>query len=157
MYNLCLNDATNGSLPSQSANNKRTMVSITDGSSNTIFCGHGQVAQGNYSLAHVPNAANTINAGASSIADYGTVRGCLSGALTAASGPATNLGRDPNGTSQTANAWGGPFSQGALMGLGDGTVRMFPYTMLTTASPANNCFGSFLTPNNGEVVVIPDQ
>ena len=45
-------------------------------------------------------------------------------------------------------SWGGPFPQGALMGMGDGTVRMFPYQMQT--------LGAFLTPNGGEAVVLPD-
>ena len=46
--------------------------------------------------------------------------------------------------------WGGPFSQGALCGLGDGTVRVFPYTM--TGAP----FGCFLTPNNGDFAQLPE-
>ncbi len=45
-------------------------------------------------------------------------------------------------------SWRGPFPAGGLMGMGDGTVRTFPYQ---TAK-----FSAFLTPTGGEVVVLPD-
>ena len=44
-------------------------------------------------------------------------------------------------------SWGGPFSQGGLMCMGDGTVRMFPYALENVSA--------FLTPAGGEVVNLP--
>jgi prepilin-type N-terminal cleavage/methylation domain-containing protein len=158
MYNVLLNDQINGNKPNQTTtvNNKMTLVAIGDGTSNTIFAGHGQISTQSYSTANIPNIANTIFTCASSTTDWGTVRGANNSSLTGGTGPAVyGFARDPSAAA-TAGAWGGPFSQGALMGMGDGTVRMFPYTMITTASTANNCFGSFLTPNNNEVIVLPD-
>jgi prepilin-type N-terminal cleavage/methylation domain-containing protein len=163
MLNVLINNQAAGSTPNTSSitNNKATLVGMIDGSSNTIFAGHGQISTGSYATANVASYANSIFLIASSTTDWGTVRGAgNSSTPTAGTGPAlasTSVGfaRDPSGT-PTLNCWGGPFSQGGLMGMGDGTVRMFPYTMLMSASTANNCFGSFLTPSNNEVIILPD-
>jgi prepilin-type N-terminal cleavage/methylation domain-containing protein len=154
LYNLLLNDQINGATASQANNNKRNMVGITDGTSNTIFVGHGMVGQAQYSTANIPGVADTINGGGT----FGTARGATAnGAPAASTGPACNVfARDqPAAVAANSNQWGSPFSQGALMGLGDGTVRLFPYSMPATAV-AGTCLGSFLTPSNAEVVVLPD-
>jgi prepilin-type N-terminal cleavage/methylation domain-containing protein len=127
------------STPSTTAatrDNRVTLVGITDGTSNTILVGHGRVAMGNYNVS-------------TSAADRGSIyRG---GTRATGRNSGTTLARDPVGTgAQGTNAWGGPFAQGALMGIADGTVRMFPYN-LTTAQVT-----SFLTPSGGESVAVPD-
>ena len=48
------------------------------------------------------------------------------------------------------------------MGMGDATVRMFPYSITqgtintTTGAGANNSLSAFLTPAGGESATIPD-
>ena len=56
----------------------------------------------------------------------------------------------------TTNGWGSSFAQGGLMGMLDGTVRMFPYSMGNTGAFTGSPLGAFLTPTNGEVVSLPD-
>jgi hypothetical protein len=54
--------------------------------------------------------------------------------------------------------WGGPFPQGGLMGMCDGTVRMFPYNM-TAGTAGQTVAGTlipFLTAAGGEIVGLPD-
>jgi len=155
MINILLNDQANGAT-ANAITKKTTMVGITDGTSNTIFAGHGSVGQAQYSLSNIPGVADNINNGGT----FGTGRGSTGAALVAGTGTAINgLARDPAAAIVTgtaaANSWGGPFAQGALMGMGDGTVRLFPYNM-TTGAVNQSFFGSFLTPRNSEVTVLPD-
>ena len=153
MINLLLNDQTLGNSADQGGNKKRTMVGITDGTSNTIFAGHGQVGQDKYSTANINNYADTINVGGT----FGTARGSAGAAQSAGNGPAIlGFKRDP-ATGASQNFWGGPFAQGGLMGMGDGTVRLFPYSMENLAAiNTPTAFGSFLTPANGEISTLPD-
>jgi prepilin-type N-terminal cleavage/methylation domain-containing protein len=126
------------------ADTKRTMVGIVDGSSNTIFAGHGNISTNSYSTTtDMQNISSSIQTGGT----WGTARG---GPNTAAA-PNCPLGRDTatNPTSTGTN-WGSGFPQGGLMAMLDGTVRMFPYNM------SGSSFGAFLTPNGLEVVTIPD-
>jgi hypothetical protein len=51
--------------------------------------------------------------------------------------------------------WGGPFPQGGLMVWCDGTVRLVSYSVTQTGGNAT-CFGSYLTPTNGEPATLPD-
>ena len=46
-------------------------------------------------------------------------------------------------------SWGGPFPQGALISLADGSVRMFSYS--------TNNFSAFLTPAGGEIVNLNNE
>jgi hypothetical protein len=130
--------------------NKRTMVSITDGTSNTIFAGHGTIGQDKY-------ATNTVLAGFSGAIFTGGLQDtghAGSAAPVASTGMAVAFfARDP-ASGATAGGWGGPFSQGGLMGMGDGTVRLFPYSMGVAATSTG--LGAFLTPNNGEATTLPD-
>jgi prepilin-type N-terminal cleavage/methylation domain-containing protein len=161
------------------ADMKRTLLSIIDGTSNTIFAGHGYMDRAQYSSTSVfatatatptpttspavPIYSSVIFAGGSS----GTAR--ATGAttapaipLTAGSGPATVLKRDDIGiTPLTGNQypntvipWGGPFPVGALFVWCDGTVRQVAYA--TSQSAVANSFGSFLTPANGETATLPE-
>ena len=73
----------------EAADNRRTLVGISDGNSNTILAGHGTIPQGQYSLSSVGTTAgttvlatvsNTVNIGGTT----GTCRG--GGAFTAGGG-----------------------------------------------------------------------
>jgi len=133
------------------SDNRRTMVSISDGTSNTVFVGDGQLSTGDYTVnAEITSYSTDIWLG-------GTAGTCRGGGFTTAAAASTAAGgavmaKDPNAATgkATLNAWGGPFSQGALIGMGDGTVRLFPYSM------SGAVFGSFLTPSGGETTVLPD-
>jgi len=134
--------------------NKRTLVGITDGTSNTIFAGHGQISQAEYSL-------TSAVTGSDSIFLAGSAKLCRSQAA------ATNIvnGRDPQAVAAaTVNNWGGPFPQGSAMAMGDATVRFFPYTTYTLGQISAAGLGNggpmgiavFLTPNGNEVCTLPD-
>jgi hypothetical protein len=123
----------------------RTMVGhgprgITDGTSNTIFFGHGNIKTSQYNSSVQVDFSSNIFMGGTT----GTMRSGDDG--TAAPG-GVRLQRDAD-LPISVGSWGGPFSQGGLMAMGDGTVRMFPYSTQN--------FSSFLTPTGGEVVIIPD-
>ncbi len=128
----------NGSQPN-SADNKRTLVGITDGSSNTIFLGHGNIQTTQYQLmANVSHSSNIFLGGT-----WGTARG---GNNAQRSPAGWKLNRD-SAQPPTFGSWGGPFPQGALIAMGDATVRMFPYTTVN--------FGDYLTPSGGEDIRLP--
>jgi prepilin-type N-terminal cleavage/methylation domain-containing protein len=130
--NIWLNDSALGPPTSyNTANYKRTMVGVTDGTSNTIFVGQGSV--------DIPYlTVNNIQSG--NIGDGGTsgTGRCLT----------TNNHDKTNGTGGALN-WGGAFPQGSIMGMGDGTVRLFPY-----GSYAN--LANLLSPTYGDQVIVPD-
>ena len=142
-YNGYMNGSGFAASVPNAIDTKRTMTGISDGTSNSIFAGHGNIGTGAWSAsALVANQSSSLFTGGL----VTTYRGGIAG--TAAVGPNIVLARDSAAT--TANTWGSPYAQGALMGMGDGTVRMFPYSMSGVA------FGAFLTPNNGEVSTLPD-
>jgi hypothetical protein len=132
---------------------KRSLIGITDGSSNTLMVGHGNIAPAQYSAPSAVLGSATILTGGS----QNTARSCVAAlaignpARTPISIPAADanilLNRD-GAITVNQGAWGGPFSQGALFGLADGTVRMFPYT---------SALGPFLTPTGSEVASLPDM
>ena len=131
---------------------KRTLIGIIDGSSNTIMVGHGNIAPAQYSATSaVLGSANIFTGGSQN-----TARSCVAAlatgnpARTPNSIPAANpnilLNRD-GAITVNQGAWGGPFAQGALFVLADGTVRLFPYSTI---------LGPFLTPTGGETAIMPD-
>lgn len=142
--NNYLNDAANADRP-DNPDGRRTLVGITDGSSNTIFAGHGNVARLDYaSSRNVAGSSNIFEGGT-----QGTMRG----------GPKWMKGRAPIVWIQrdsdvlpdlTAGGWGGPVPQGALMAWCDGTVRLVPY-----ATPLG-VVGAYMTPAGNEDVALPD-
>jgi len=146
--NPFINSPTAGT--ANAADTKRTMVGITDGTSNTIFAGHGYIQTTNYSVSTAqPTYSDVITTGGS----LGTTRNN------------TTVVSSRDGQAASLNNWGGPFAQGALMGMGDGTVRMFPYTYtggviantgISTMPSVGISLGGFLTPSGGEVVTLPD-
>ena len=138
-YNNYLNDANQASNPG-AADQKRTLVGITDGTSNTVFFGHGNIDTNQYALsANVTRSTNIFNGGT-----IGTMRAGNNGI----SSPGGVLLRRDGPNVPGIGGWGGPFPQGGLMSMGDATVRMFPYTM--------NNLGQFLTPQGGEAIILPD-
>jgi prepilin-type N-terminal cleavage/methylation domain-containing protein len=137
--NNYLNNAKNAEKP-DNADNKRTYVGITDGTSNTIFAGHGNVNTTQYmAAADVTLSSNIFNGGT-----FGTARAGKNGE---ASPKGVLLARD-TAEAPTMASWGGPLPQGALMSMCDCTVRMFSYSL--------NNLGEFLTPQGGEAVTLPD-
>ena len=151
--NPYLNVGTAGT--ASAVDNKVTMVGIQDGTSNTIFVGHGRMPQNIYQVATV----NTTYS--DSIFVSGSAGNCRT-----AGNAALILQRDPSaanvpGPAAAAGQWGAPFPQGAMMAMGDATVRMFPYsltpgTVASTGAGANNTLSAFLTPTGGESATIPD-
>jgi len=176
--NCWLNDNLAGFV--SAPDNKRTLVGVTDGTSNTIFFGHRQIAQGNYSLTTAigayPLTANTggVYSGGSTATGIGTNAAAANmainaGGWTTASGAtqtANNLyfQRDAAGVVNMYQSYGSPFSQGALMCMADATVRMFPYSLSVTATNTGTTgvcssftsLGAFLTSTGNETVVLPD-
>ena len=119
---------------------KSTLVGVTDGTSNTIWAGHGNINLSQYQQSNNVTLCSTIFEGGT----FGTARGGNPGR--AAPGGVT-LQRDAQ-VNPGMGSWGGPFPQGGVFSFCDGTVRMIPY-----GSPG---FSSFLTPNGGEMVMLPD-
>ena len=138
-YNNYLNDDTSASKPNL-AYKGRTLVGITDGTSNTIMYGHGNIRTSQYkSDANVTLSTNIFKGGTT-----GTMR---AGADGATSPKGSTLRRDSDDV-PTVGEQGGPFAQGCLMAMCDGSVRTFPYSIEN--------LGEFLTPAGGEVVILPD-
>lgn len=143
------------------ADSKRTLLGITDGTSNTIFAGHGYMDRAQYSNTNVlttPAYSNVIWIGGT----QGTARGTGVGA-TSLAGQATAVGVGPISlikrddiaiATGTVVPWGGPFPVGALFVWCDGTVRQVPYSTAQTALATS--FGSYLTPTSGEAATLPE-
>ncbi len=139
-----INDPENASKP-DNPDKMVTMVGITDGTSNTVFVGHGNISTLDYGAVGGVVGSHNIYAGGS----FGTARGGLD--WVKGQPLKIILAKDsPNPPNLKTGGWGGPYPQGALMAMGDATVRMFPYTI----SP--QIFGELLTPTGGEKVTLPD-
>jgi uncharacterized Zn finger protein (UPF0148 family) len=140
-YNNYLNSHNDNPAMPDNADFQLTIAAITDGTSNTIMVGHGNIATNQYGLSAGVAFSSNIYLGGTT----GTMR----------SGGDAPFGGPPVGVSLQRDAfahpgvggWGGPFPQGGLMLTCDGAVHTFPY------HTAN--FGEFLTPNGGELVDIP--
>jgi prepilin-type N-terminal cleavage/methylation domain-containing protein len=131
---------------------KRTLMGIPDGTSNTVLVGHGNIAPVQYSaLNSVLGSANIYMGGSQN-----TARSCSAALATGnpAKTPASITGSNVNiklnrdgAITVDQGAWGGPFAQGALFCLADGTVRLFPYATI---------LGPFLTPTGSEIANMAD-
>jgi prepilin-type N-terminal cleavage/methylation domain-containing protein len=132
---------------------RRTLEQLTsqDGTSGTIFVGDGSMDTNDYPQTANFGYSGDIYAGGSER----TARGGAWTTLTPRVTPGvTVLQRDPQGADTsliTPVPWGGPFASGALMVMGDGNVRTFPYTMSEAGG-----FDAFLTPFNGDLATLPD-
>jgi hypothetical protein len=117
-----------------SENTRRTIDGIQDGSSNTILMGHIYSPISDY-LQTTP-----LNSSRLPIFMGGT-----------ASTARNSFGNSPtlwmkDGTTSAFSQWGSPMSEGGLMAMADGSVRLFPYGVILT---------NFLNPNDGQVVQLP--
>jgi prepilin-type N-terminal cleavage/methylation domain-containing protein len=141
VINPWINSPTAGSAAVLDA--RRTLVGITDGTSNTVMVGEGSIATANYS-------------GAAAVA--GQFDLIISGGNTALCRTSTTIQTDTAG----GGNWGSPWPQGCLIGMADATVRMFPYSLTggtisaagVGSSPA--VMAAFLTPSGNETVTLPD-
>jgi prepilin-type N-terminal cleavage/methylation domain-containing protein len=127
--NSRINNGDNSSSVNASSNSRRTMVSVTDGTSNTIFAGHEYLQVSLYTSTSGDNWRESIwqaNGGTNRTGNDGFLR---------------------DGTTGQGNRWGSPFSQGAMFVVLDGTVRMFPYG--TDLNP-------YLNPTDGLTPAMPE-
>ena len=132
---------------------KRTLVGITDGTSNTILFGHGQINTADY---------------ATTAATFGYMNTILIGGTTAtalssnpAAGPVTFARDSADTLKNAARGFGSPFAQGCLMCMGDATVRMFPYSIEVGSfrngvATSPSTLAAFLTPTGNETITLVD-
>jgi prepilin-type N-terminal cleavage/methylation domain-containing protein len=137
--NNYINDPKQADKPNN-PDKKRRFADITDGTSNTIFVGSGNIR-----ISQCKDDANVTLS--SNIFLGGTTGTMRSGKAGEANPGGVTLARDSD-EAPTIGSWGGPLPQGALMAMGDGTVRLFPYSIQN--------FSGFLTPSGNEVLVLPD-
>jgi prepilin-type N-terminal cleavage/methylation domain-containing protein len=134
--------------------NRRKLTSVLDGTSNTIFFGHGQIGVADYSKGTVNGATDTCLFG-------GTAKTAIG--RDSSNGGTIVFARDGAMTNMMNKGWGGPYAQGCLMCMADATVRMFPYSMtpgavnVATGSAPANTIAAFMTPIGSEVVNLPDS
>jgi prepilin-type N-terminal cleavage/methylation domain-containing protein len=134
-WNNYLNDAKKAEKP-DNPDSKGSLVGITDGTSNTILVGHGNINIDQYQAkANVTLCSNIFNGGTT-----GTIRAGKNGAANPAG---VTLQRDSK-KAPDLGSWGGPFQGGALFTLCDGSVRFVTYSF--------NDLNALLTPTGGEVI-----
>jgi len=137
-FNNYLNNPDSASQPN-APNTKRQLMRITDGTSNTVLVGHGNINVNQYMLAtNVTGSSNIFDGG-----KLGTMRAGNNGRMNPVG---WSLQRD-SAANPNVGSWGGPFPV-ALIGMADGSIRNVPYT---TAN-----FGVYLTPDGGEVAPFLD-
>src|SRR5262249_21653837 len=110
---------------------KLTLINIKDGTSHTIYAGHGMISPKQY-------GSNVAHAQSTTI---------LKGGQPALARKSTKNQRDTD--NDASLSWGSPFPQGAAMVMCDGTVRFFPYTLsggVVVNGVADGGFAVFLTP-----------
>lgn len=139
-YNNYLNDPMNAE-KADAADKKRTFIGITDGTSNTIMLGHGNIDTTQYLAEKDVKLSTNIFGGGT----FGTARAGKNGA---ANPQGVSLQRDTD-KAPDMGSWGGPFPGGAVQGFCDGSVRFISYTL------PGGSLGQLLTPSGGEVVQIP--
>lgn len=140
--NNYLNDPKNAATPNNADTNV-TLDGIKDGTSNTVLVGQGNIATGHYAKTTGVTGSTNIFVGGG----FGTARAGLN--WLPGTTPTVLVQRDSSLAPNLAGGgWGGPFPQGAMIAMGDATVRMFPYS--------TNNFGAFLTPTGDEKVELPD-
>jgi type II secretory pathway pseudopilin PulG len=138
-YNNYINNALEATKTS-SADKQRRFNDITDGTSNTIMIGHGNIRTSQYKAnADVTLSSNIFKGGTS-----GTARAGNSTTKDQPSNPGgVTLSRDSD-KAPVLGSWGGPFAGGALMAYADGSVRFMSYSVEN--------FSAYLTPAGGEVI-----
>jgi hypothetical protein len=158
--NPWLNDSTAGN--PIAPDNKRTLVGVSDGTSNTVFFGHVQINTADYSNNNIAYACGaTYNAnGALTGGTLGTTVVPNSGIFQKDQSSAGTSLQSAATATTGVRCFGGPFSQGCLMCMADATVRMFPYQMglgsVASSVGTASTLSAFLTPTGGEAVALPD-
>jgi prepilin-type N-terminal cleavage/methylation domain-containing protein len=116
-----------------------TLIGITDGTSNTILCGHKYVSTLNYASVGTLNDSPIITGGQASTGRAGV--GYIKDSTTADAG----------------TGWGGPFSAGGLFTMGDASVRPLPFTFTAAQTNAGGYSGfqCALNPSDGYTIVFP--
>jgi hypothetical protein len=146
-WNNYINSQVNAEQP-DTPSVRRTLIGITDGTSNTVLAGHGNINTTQYSsAANVTLSCNIFTGGT-----WGTARGGTGGQFNQFGGQIAQGGATLQRDAASApglGSWGGPFPQGGLMVMADARVFMFPY--------ATKGFTAFLTPTGGEVVNLPND
>lgn len=138
-WNHYLNDPMNVE-KADAPDAKHTLVDITDGNSNTIMVGHGNVKVTQYQAAADVTLSTNIFGGGTT----GTMRAGKNGAANPAG---VSLQRDSD-NAPGVGSWGGPFPQGGMFAFCDGSVRTISYSY--------GDLNALLTPTGNEVVQLPD-
>ncbi|HZZ81586.1 MAG TPA: DUF1559 domain-containing protein [Gemmataceae bacterium] len=134
-WNNYLNDPKNAEKP-DNADSRAAIVAITDGTSNTVMCGHGNISIDQYKdKADVKMCSNIFNGGT-----IGTIRAGKNGV---ANPGGVTLQRDSK-KAPDLGSWGGPFPAGGLFVLCDGSARTISYSF--------ESLNAMLTPSGGEVI-----
>jgi prepilin-type N-terminal cleavage/methylation domain-containing protein len=134
-WNNYLNVPKNAEKP-DNADFQRPIAGFTDGLSNTIMLGHGNINIEQYKAnSDVTLCTNIFNGGT-----FGTARAGKNGEANPAG---VTLQRDSK-NAPGPGSWGGPFPGGTLFALCDGTVRFISYSV--------NSLNAMLTPTGGEVI-----
>jgi len=153
--NTWINDPLKGF--NSQVNNKYQLTDIKDGTSNTILLGHHIVQPYNYTNNMTSYLEAITNGG-----DGGTACSDLTKFTKDFNAPQPNNGSNtvgfplvyvPSGHTGP-DTWivqfGSPFDEGCLMGMADGSVRMFSYEF------NGNSLAPALRPNDGVAFVMPD-
>jgi prepilin-type N-terminal cleavage/methylation domain-containing protein len=127
-------------------NHRKTVDSIRDGSSNTIFVGQKGVARGMYGYNRDDNWDESILVGNGGCSRYGID---IHSRRNPVAIVAMRYIVDPPGTRPPGDYWGGPFPSGALFLMGDGSVRTIPYSVTPST------FGYALLPDDGQASSLP--
>lgn len=128
--NSRINFGDNSNTLTGATNARRTLISVQDGTSNTLFVGHEYLTLADYTSTAGSGWKESIwqgNGGCNRTGGGGTFQ------------RDSSVGQ--------GNMWGAPFQQGALFCALDGTVRMFPYG--TDLNP-------YLNPSDGITPPMPD-
>jgi len=121
-------------------------ISVLDGTSNTIICGHKYLPTTATSAPGYQFPDATVGGSATYLITGGTATSAIG-----------SYGYICDSTLAQSGIWGGPFSAGGLFGFADGSARLIPYgngsNTQTTAGTSN--FALMLRPDDGMVVQLP--
>jgi len=148
-WNCFLNYPGTGTPPYTSTVNTNTSTAMTvqgisDGSSNTILAGHKYVVINSYSTIGTGNDLPIATGGTPS-----TGRGSITYLKDSTM---------PDALATTTGSWGGPFAAGGLFLMGDGSVRVIPYSFGTVVMSPSTATGIALAlnPADGQSITWPN-